>query len=653
MSKDVKILVIEDSEDDAQLTLLALKRGGFKPQHRRVQDAAALRAALSQERWDAVLADFSLPRFSGVEALNIFRTTELDIPFIFVSATIGEETAVAAMKAGASDYVMKQNIARLAPVLERELEQALIRAQHRQAQLDLKRSHDRYMDLYDFAPVGYMTLAQDGSIAQLNLTCAAMLGARRELLRGAHITDFIAGADLTRWNEHFTRTLCSGDRQRLELELKGSGGAGFHAQMDCMRVLPPHSPPMMRAVLTDISERKAAEADLRKFELQLHHIQKMESIGTLAGGIAHDFNNILGAILGNIDLARTELAEGHAALANLDEIRKASLRARTLVRQILTFSRREPQELLTQQLRPMIEETHKLLRATVPAGVEIDLMLSDAPLHVHADATQVQQVLMNLCTNAWHALQGGAGRICIGLEAVELDAVAAHRLGDLARGAYVHLWVSDTGMGIDAATRERIFEPFFTTKPVGQGTGLGLSVAHGILAAHQGAIEVDSEPGRGSTFHLYLPCVAAPASTELPLPKPAPIRGHGEHVLYVDDDETMILMVEQILLRSGYRVSAFQDANLAIAAVREHPDTFDFVVTDFNMPEFSGLDIAQEMARIRPDMPVVISSGYITDELRIDARNSGVRGLLEKQNTSQDLGDMVGHILAGDHKRGA
>ncbi len=651
MSKDVQILIVEDSDDDVRLTVLALRRGGFNPSYQCVQDAASLRGALSASRWDAVLADFSMPRFSGIEALNIFRTANLDIPFIFVSGAIGEETAVAAMKAGANDYVMKQNIARLAPALARELDQASIRARHRQVQIDLKLSHDRYLDLYDFAPVGYMTLARDGVIAQLNLTCAAMLGLRREHLRGTVFERFVGEADKRRWQDVFARMLTPGDRERIELLLQRPLGAPFHAQLDCMRVQSQHNVPMLRMAVLDISDRKAAEADRQMYEAQLRHVQKMESIGTLAGGIAHDFNNILGAILGNVDLARSELPEGHPALANLGEIHRAGSRARNLVRQILTFSRRQPQELRTQALGPVIEETHKLLRATLPAGVEVKVVSPEAPVYVQADATQVQQVLMNLCTNAWHALRDGSGRITVGLEAVWLDPVAAHRLGELAPGQYAHLWVQDNGVGMDERTRERIFEPFFTTKPIGRGTGLGLAVVHGILSAHHGGIDVDSAPGLGSTFHLYFPCVERTADADAAEAAPAQaMRGHGEHVLYVDDDDTMILVAEGVLLRAGYRVSVFHDSRQALQALREHPEAFDCVVTDFNMPELSGLDIAHEMAQIRPDMPVVISSGNITDELRDHARRSGVKGLLEKQNTSQDLSGLLSRILSGSTK---
>ncbi|CAM3656353.1 response regulator [Roseateles saccharophilus] len=521
-SRPIKLLAVEDSENDVRLAMLMLRRAGFAPDFHRVQDRAALEAALVEGPWDAVISDFSMPGFGGLDALATFRATGLDIPFIFVSGTIGEETAVVAMKAGANDYVMKDNMSRLAPVLERELVQAARRAAHREA-----------------------------------------------------------------------------------------------------------------------------EMELRRYEAQLGQAQKMESLGTLAGGIAHDFNNILGAILGNVKLARGELVAGHPALAMLGEIQKASLRARDLVRQILTFSRRQPQQLGNIALRPIVDETYRLLRATLPAGVDLVLDLCEAPLYVDGDATQLQQVLMNLCTNAWHALRGETGRIVIGLETVHLDAMAARALSGLVAGPYAHLWVSDTGTGMDAATRERIFEPFFTTKPTGQGTGLGLSVVHGIIVAHHGSVAVDSAPGQGSTFHLYLPAVAA--TLRAPAVEPtaeAPAPGNGEHVIYLDDDETVMLVVMRLLERAGYRCSGFLDSAAALATVREAPDAVNLFVSDFNMPGRSGLDVAREIASIQPDLPVVISSGLITDELREQARSLGVRAILEKEDIFRELVALVGRVLA-------
>ena len=398
----------------------------------------------------------------------------------------------------------------------------------------------------------------------------------------------------------------------------------------------------------DITPLKHAEAIRRGLETQLRESQKMEAIGTLAAGIAHDFNNILGAILGNLALAREDVGVGHAAIHSLEQIHKSAFRARTLVQQILAFGRRQPQELVNRPLRPLIQETLMLMRAALPAGVNVDAVLTDAQMHVLADATQIQQVMMNLCTNAWHALQGSPGRVIVGLKPVVLRSDAAQRPGGLPPGDYAHVWVSDTGCGMDAATRARIFEPFFTTKPVGQGTGLGLSVVHGIVAAHHGALTVESALGHGSTFHVYIPLVdsqdAAPQSGWGPLPLS---HGQGQHVLYVDDDEVMLLVVERLLVRLGYRVTCHQDPRMAVDAVRRPSQDFDVVLSDFNMPEFSGLDLAWALTRISPDLPVVISSGHLTDEERIELQRAGVREFMHKENTLEELGPLLERLLEG------
>jgi PAS domain S-box-containing protein len=399
----------------------------------------------------------------------------------------------------------------------------------------------------------------------------------------------------------------------------------------------------------DISERKQAEAARRALEAQLRESQKMEAIGTMAGGIAHDFNNILGVILGNVALARDELGATDPAQTSLEQINRAALRARGLVQQILAFSRRQPQELVNRPLGPIVQESLLLMRSVLPAGVRLESQLEPEPLHVLADATQMQQVLMNLCTNAWHALQGRSGCVTVGLDSVVIDADAARRIGGLQPGAHARLWVTDDGCGMDVATLSRIFEPFFTTKPAGQGTGLGLSVVFGIVAEHHGGITVDSRPGQGTTFEMYFPLVA-PADVAAPPSgwgalEPLRGTGHGQRVLYVDDDEVMSLLAEKLLRRHGYRVTCYQDPVAAIASVRQAPDEFDLVVSDFNMPGCSGLDVAREIARVRPALPVVISSGFITDELRADARSAGVRGLIRKENTLEELGSLVGQIL--------
>jgi PAS domain S-box-containing protein len=408
-----------------------------------------------------------------------------------------------------------------------------------------------------------------------------------------------------------------------------------------------------RGVGRDITEQRRGQVVRRELEAQLRESQKMEAIGVLAGGIAHDFNNVLAGILGNIALAMQDLAGGHPALASLEQIRKASLRGRGLVQQILAFARRQPREVVSCELRPLVEESVGLLRSTLPAGVTLEVTLCPEPLVVMADATQVEQVLMNLCTNAWHSLAGSPGRVAVALAPADLDADAARNIGaHLAPGAYARLSVQDNGGGMTAETRARIFEPFFTTKPVGEGTGLGLAVAHGIVAAHGGAIRVSTIEGEGSTFEIYLPRTEATATVDRPTPLAIAHRGHGERVLYIDDDEVMVVMVERLLERLGYAVTCLHDPVAALEVVRAAPQAFDVVVTDLNMPELSGLDVARALQGIRADLPVIISSGNIPDRLQDDARHAGVRGLVHKQFTLEELGAVIHWVLAGGQRLG-
>lgn len=402
-------------------------------------------------------------------------------------------------------------------------------------------------------------------------------------------------------------------------------------------------PIRLLGVLIEITARKRAEEARRRLEAQLRQAQKMEALGTLAGGIAHDFNNILGAMIGNVELARQDVGTDHAAQKSLAEVAKASARARDLVRQILTFSRQQAHERRVIALREVAEESVKLLRASLPAGIElVTAFAADTP-NVLADRTQIHQVLMNLCANAWHAMEGKAGRIDVVLAGVTADGSTTP--GNLRPGRYARLTVTDTGKGMDAATVERIFDPFFTTKSLGEGTGLGLAVVDGIVKNHEGVIVVYSEPGRGSVFHVYFPAVESGVE---PLPKaPSSLpRGSGQRILYVDDEEALVSLAAELLGRLGYVVKGFTRAAEALAAFQADPDAFDLLVTDLNMPGASGLEVASEIRRLRPEMPMALTSGYVTEELRVKARALGIREIIYKPNTADDLIEVLHRMLA-------
>ncbi len=448
----------------------------------------------------------------------------------------------------------------------------------------------------------------------------------------------------------------------------------------------------------DITEKKLAEASRLSLESQLRESQKMEAIGTLAGGIAHDFNNILAMIMGNTELARQDAIHQPQTIESLDEIHKAAVRARDLVQQILSFSRRQPTKLKPTRLTLIVEESVRLLRATMPGRITLTLQCqADLPV-VMADTTQIQQVIINLATNAMQALQGNPGKIDIRLDAVTLNqtiadsqpALAALQLKQTATST-IRLSISDNGRGMSTTTLERIFEPFFTTKPVDEGTGLGLSVVHGIVKGHDGVITVASTPDHGSTFTVYLSGIeltpelsahlnnnfgnetgaykALPAaigltkadattgsnaatglngtnktdritktggiiaaSTEQLPPTPA-----LPHLLYLDDDESLVFLVKRLLERRGFKISAFIDQREAIAAIRANASGFDLVVTDYNMPGISGLDVAREVRKIRADLPVAIASGFIDETLRAQASEAGVRKLIFKASAVEDF----------------
>jgi PAS domain S-box-containing protein len=395
-------------------------------------------------------------------------------------------------------------------------------------------------------------------------------------------------------------------------------------------------PRSILAINTDITQRK-------KLETQFLTTQRLESIGTLAGGIAHDFNNILTAITGNAKLASSDLPADHPVKTPLHEIEKASLRASDLVRQILTFSRREEAHRQVARLSDIVAEALRLLRATLPAQIEIDAHYDDDVPDIAADTTQIHQVVINLGTNAAHAMRERGGLLSTRLDAVTVETGASEHPSDLQAGRYARLTITDNGTGMDAATQQRIFEPFFTTKPHGQGTGLGLSVVHGIVRSHDGAIAVVSEVGQGTTFRLYFPQTNEAAGNK-PVER-IHAAGNGQRILYVDDEEALVFLTTRVLERMGYQVTGRTDARQALSEFRADPMQFDAVVSDLSMPGMTGPELARALLAIRPDLPIVLTSGYIRDEDMKIVRELKIRDLVLKPNTVEDLGDSLHRVL--------
>jgi signal transduction histidine kinase len=398
-----------------------------------------------------------------------------------------------------------------------------------------------------------------------------------------------------------------------------------------------------RALEADIAERERAEAERAKLERQLRQAQKMEAIGTLAGGIAHDFNNILSGIMGFADLAMQDADDPKVARQHIGEIVKASQRARELVRQILAFSRRQEQSRQPIKLDSVLGEALTLLRASIPKSIDIRTTTDSNTATVLVDKTQFHQVVTNLVTNAWQAIGERPGRIDVILRDFNVDEDFARITPDLRPGRYTRLSVADNGSGMSTGTMERIFEPFFTTKEPGGGTGLGLAVVHGIIKATDGAVTVYSEPGHGTTFHIYFPAVEMDSGTAPTVPTSIP-RGNGERILFIDDERILTTLGDRFLTRLGYTAVVETDPLNAIQ--RFLSGDFQAVITDLTMPHLSGLDVGRRLLHIKPELPIILSTGF-SATLDLDrVRALGFRDLLVKPYNIEALAHCLAKAMA-------
>jgi PAS domain S-box-containing protein len=766
MSQPLKVLIVEDNPHDAELELLELRSAGFEPDWQRVDTEGAYLERLNSGI-DLVLSDYQMPEFNGLRALELLKKSGLEVPFILVSGTIGEDTAVVAMKNGATDYLLKDRLGRLGPAVTHAMAESRLRRERRQADEAAQRQTAELRVLFDLMPAMVWFKDTENRILRVNQRAAETAGRLVEEIEGKPTFEIypqeaakfyaddlevihsgvsklgivemvrdqegkelwvqtdkvpvcgkdgkvigivVMAQDITertradvalrtsekrfkalfeqaaigvalrdaatgrflQANQRYCEITCRSPEELMQLtateithsstvtrdqelikQLKTGVIREFTVEKRYLRKdrsevwvnvtvsamwAPGNTPDYFMVIAQDITEHK-------RMEEQFRQAQKMDAIGTLAGGIAHDFNNILAAISGYTELARMILKENPEVREHLGLVLQASSRATDLIRQILTFSRQQPLERLPIKLLPVVEETLKLLRATIPSSIEFDTSLAtDAPT-VFADATQIHQVLMNLGTNAWHAMKDQTGRLQVKLERWVVSPAQAVAEPRLQPRVYARVSVSDSGCGMDQVTLRRIFDPFFTTKLPGEGTGLGLAVVRGIMDNHDGAVTVHSQPGQGTTFRLYFPEHAGMAVL-VPAPEGPLSRGHGELVLVVDDEVMIATLIQQALTVLGYQVEFTTSPAAALEMVRNKPQHFALVITDQTMPGMTGMVLAGQLAKIQPGLPIIMMTGYGAALMSEKLKEVGIRQLLLKPITIKALEAAVHAVLS-------
>ncbi len=648
----LRLLLVEDSENDSLLLLRELRRGGYQPTWERVETLEALKNALSQSEWDLVICDYTLPDFSGTDALHLLKEIRVDLPFLIVSGTINEEMAVAAMKAGAHDYLMKNNLARLVPAVERELREAAVRHSRRLAEEQIREQ----AALLDVAQDAILVLNLQDRICFWNQSAERLYGWAKEEVVGSKAARVL-----------FATTPSEYAIARKTLMAKGEWQGEFNQFTKAKKAITVESrwkllknqqgePQSLLVVNTDITEKKQIQA-------QFLRAQRLESIGTLAGGIAHDLNNVLAPILMGVDILRMRCADEKSNKV-LDTIEVSAQRGADIVRQVLTFARGLDGNRGDLQIRHLIREIVQMARETFPKSIQI---LPDTPADlwiVYGDATQLQQVLLNLCVNARDAMPAG-GSLKIKGENVWLgetgdslresnslippgtqQALSAHP--DAKPGSYVLLTVSDTGTGIAPDLLEEIFEPFFTTKPIGQGTGLGLSTVRAIVNSHGGFIQVESELGKGTRFKIYLP---AEATAQVQLDEREAeelLSGNGELVLVVDDEASIRDIARQTLEAFGYRVLTAEDGTEAVTLYAQHCPEVLVAIVDMKMPILDGRATINALRKIDSKLKIIPASGVTSDDRADDLQGFDARSVLEKPYTAAHLLRTLSRVLRAD-----
>jgi PAS domain S-box-containing protein len=639
MSVPLRVLLIEDSEDDAELVVRSLRRGGYDLTYTRVETAEAMRDALAHQAWDLVVSDYSMPQFSGPAALQLLQAVGMDLPFIIVSGTIGEETAVTAMKAGAHDFLMKGNLTRLIPAVARELREAAERR-------DRRRAEARFAGVLHATAEAIIAVDQGQRIVLFNASAERIFGYTATEAHGQPL-DILLPPSLIEAHQQYIRTFAAAsDSSHRMSERQGEfvgrrkNGSEFPLEVSIATVSQ-EGETIFTIFLQDISVRKQLEA-------QLFQSQKMEAIGQLAGGIAHDFNNLLTAITGYMELALNELSPDQPVYSDVVEAQKAAMRAAALTRQLLAFARKQIIDPQVLNLNSLVLELDKLLRRVL--GEQIELITYPTPDLglVKVDPGQIEQVIVNLVVNAHDAMPTG-GKLTVKTTNTVLGSDYAHQPEGLAPGEYVMLAISDTGSGMDAEVQQHLFEPFFTTKEVGKGTGLGLATCYGIVKQHGGHIGVHSQAGHGTTFKIYLPCVVDVEALSHPVLPQDVVKTMSQgtaRLLLVEDEPLVRDLACRVLRERGYTVLDAINGEEALHAVQAYAGApIDLLITDVVMPRISGKALAEQLTAVYPNIKVLFVSGYATDTFVHHGRLDPGTNFLAKPFTPTALVRKVQEVL--------
>src|SRR5215471_12158286 len=643
VSAPLRILLVEDSEHDAVAFHRAFRKASALCDIalcERAEEALA-RLYAQAASFDLVVADYKLPGMSGLELYSELRTSNIPIPLVLLTGAGAEYLAVEALKAGVDDYIIKdasQGYIDLLPIVLPEVVQRYrARLEHERIQNALSEREAQLRLVTDALPVGISYVDVEQRYHFVNRTWEVWGGQSRTTLYGRHVEEVWGQEAYTLTRAYIEAALagqsCTCER---EMPLAHTGRRVFHlmfipdldARGHCRGCF---------TLITDVTERKHLETELRQ-------AQTMHAIGTLAGGIAHEFNNILMVILGYTSLVLNDVPQGSITWSNAQKVLMAGERARDLVQQILAFSRQGKVEHRPAKLHLLVQETLGLIRRTLPVTILLQQDVEKDVGTVLTSITEVHQIMLNLCANAAHAMREVGGTLEIRLDTLEVQGLPTSQHPVLRPGSYAWLSVRDTGHGMPPDVVEHIFEPFFTTKEVGEGTGMGLAVVHGIITHHGGAVTVRSTPGQGTTFDIYLPRIAETTTTIAALPEPI-IPGKGR-VLYVDDDTSLAHLGHALLTSLGYEVVACTSGDEALRVFLQAPQSFDLVITDQTMPRMTGETLVRTLRHIRPNIPVILCTGYSHSIDAGKARAQGIEAFLMKPLSIDTLAPTIQRLLA-------